>query len=902
MNEPAPTETDTGGAVPAATGSDAARGELQRGEQVGRYLVVEPLGRGGMGVVYRAYDPELDRTVAIKVVAEAEEGTDRRSVRLLREGQALARLSHPNVVAVHDVGTLEGGKVYIAVELVVGVTLRAWVRAGDRSSTELLEILVQAGRGLAAAHAAGVVHRDFKPSNVMVDGEGRARVLDFGIARPLPDVARPRSRAVSKLADGSTAMEALVTSAGAVSGTPAYMPPEQLAGEETDARSDQYAFALTCWELLSGTRPDREAEVLEVPRGTGTPRAVWRALQRARDHDPERRFEDMPALLAELERSARRRSYAWPAVVLAAGATGLGVWIATRPEPCPDQRAYTDGLWLPHRDDVRAAFAATSAPNADETFELVDESVGRYLERWQDAQRRACEDTHVRRTHSVALYDARMRCLRDGAARVEALAGTFRSADASTMRKAVAAVSGLPDLGRCADEARLARGVPLPDDPARVEAIEALERELRELTSLSNTGRPDEVVPRLDEALPEAREVGYDPLVAHFDALRILTLVQLGKNDEALDACEDAIPRAAAVADPELVLDLWLHFANLQRGAGQLPRAHDGILAARAAAQAPGIAPRKLARLEREEARLLMEGGDLVGAEALARKAIAIYEEHDPDHHLYPQAVETLAHVLMYRAQWDAWYAEADRALQLKRSIFGERSPFVAESLVNLAVGLNAAERYEEALTALERGIELLILTYGDAHEGVAVSEVNRGLILLRLQRYEESAAASERAAELITALGGPDDPRLPAAWANRAGALAALEDLPPAIALMERATDLLQKTYGTKPSPQLVDALSDLADLERSDGRLEDALVHAQRARDAAEALYPDDPVKRVPAWHVLGEVLLSLGRRDDAIASLETAQGLAADDHQGARDAIEASLQRAREGSAGH
>ena len=158
--------------------------ELERGRTIDRYVVIEQLGRGGMGVVYRAYDPELDRSVAIKVLRAAR--TDQARARLLREAQALARLTHPNVVAVHDAGTF-GDEVFIATELVDGTTLKAWLREKPRTRREILAVLVAAGDGLDGAHRAGLVHRDFKPDNVMIGKDGRARVLDFGLARAIGD-------------------------------------------------------------------------------------------------------------------------------------------------------------------------------------------------------------------------------------------------------------------------------------------------------------------------------------------------------------------------------------------------------------------------------------------------------------------------------------------------------------------------------------------------------------------------------------------------------------------------------------------------------------------------------------------------------------------------------------------
>ncbi len=227
---------------------DPSAEALERGAAVGRYVILDRIGAGGMGVVYAAYDPELDRRVALKLLR-----TDRFAapghLRLLREAKALARLTHPNVVAVHDAGTF-GDQVFVAMELVEGETLRQWLEAGARSWREVLDRLLAAGRGLAAAHAAGLVHRDFKPENVLLGRDGRVRVVDFGLAKALADAAEEPAAP-----DSGGELASPLTEWGAVLGTPAYMAPEQIRGIAADARSDQFSFCVALYEALYGERP-----------------------------------------------------------------------------------------------------------------------------------------------------------------------------------------------------------------------------------------------------------------------------------------------------------------------------------------------------------------------------------------------------------------------------------------------------------------------------------------------------------------------------------------------------------------------------------------------------------------------------------------------------------------------
>lgn len=321
----APTRLDTG-APTLPTGPESPA--LKPGESVGRYVVEGLLGEGGMGVVYAARDPGLGRTVALKLLRPGGGGDEARA-RLVREAQAMARLSHPNVLPLFELGT-EGGRVFLAMERVEGPTLAAWLRERERPWREVLALFLQAGEGLAAAHRAGLVHRDFKPANVLVGADGRPRVTDFGLVRHEAD----GGGAEAGPAEGSSP-EAL-TRAGAVPGTPAYMSPEQLAGREVDARGDQFSFCVALHEALYGVRPfDARAKGearwkrVPVPGSVRLPGPVRAALERGLALEPEKRFASMEALLAELGRPPGSRWGSVAAVVVGAGLLLAGADVVT---------------------------------------------------------------------------------------------------------------------------------------------------------------------------------------------------------------------------------------------------------------------------------------------------------------------------------------------------------------------------------------------------------------------------------------------------------------------------------------------------------------------------------------------------------------------------------------------
>lgn len=297
---------------------------------IDRFNVMRRLGEGGMGVVYMAHDPQLKRDVAVKLLHPDEARGEEMQARLLREAQAMAQVAHPNVIAVYDVGTWDG-EVFLAMELATGGTLRAWC-AKQRTPSEIVDAFAAAGRGLAAAHAAGLVHRDFKSDNVLVGADGRMRVTDFGLARSHGAVDKPSARPSRPLAS--------FTATGMVMGTPGYIAPELYAGDPADARTDQFAFCVALWEALFGSRPFAgtnedevaiavaEGRITDPAQRRGVRRAIEAALRRGLAAGPEERWASMDELIAEL---SKRRSRAWivaaaAVVLLAAGGVAFAKW------------------------------------------------------------------------------------------------------------------------------------------------------------------------------------------------------------------------------------------------------------------------------------------------------------------------------------------------------------------------------------------------------------------------------------------------------------------------------------------------------------------------------------------------------------------------------------------------
>jgi len=425
----------------ARASGDAARElalALAPGQRLGRFMILGPLGEGGMALVLRAYDPELDRKVAIKVM-RADLYGERASIgqqRMHREAMALARLSHPNIVQVFEVGSVPGG-VFIAMELVQGVNLRTWLKGQARSWREVVEVFRQAGAGLQAAHRAGIIHRDFKPDNVLVGDDGRVRVLDFGLARPEGEAELQERGPLT--ASG----EQLVTQAGSLIGTPAYMAPEQHLGLSADVRSDVFGFCVSLHEALYGQRPFVGATADEVrrrvltgeitagPRDAGVPAWLRALVQRGLQGDPELRHASMDAVVAELSRdhaaTLRRWGVGAAFVGLLVGWVGTSVVSSDRSR-CDEVAARFAGVWDPgRRAEVGAALVGSGVANAAATWARVAPALDAYAVAWvSEATARCLAEEGDERVHN----ELAQLCLERRHAEVAALVDVLARSDA----------------------------------------------------------------------------------------------------------------------------------------------------------------------------------------------------------------------------------------------------------------------------------------------------------------------------------------------------------------------------------------------------------------------------------------------------------------------------------------
>jgi tetratricopeptide (TPR) repeat protein len=502
-----------------------------------RYVLLEKLGSGGMGEVYAAYDRRLDRKVALKTLRTENEHYRER---LMREAQAMARLSHPNVVAVFDAGAAEG-RLFLAIEFVRGGTLKERQRESKLPWQETLRLYVEAGRGLAAAHAAGLVHRDFKPENVLVSTSGQVKVTDFGIARSVGETSvgekrnssRPPAVPPDSPSGKTVSLDEGMTEEGTLLGTPGYMAPEQYLGESVDERTDQFSFCVALYEALYGEKPfaggglnelmevTTRGQVREARKGATVPLRLRRVLLRGLKVERGERYPTMQALLDELQRDTAKRwrrvaGVAAAVSIVAASAIGAArVASARQDQLCAGGEAEASEVWSTDAQrGIEGALMATGVPYAADTWRRTREQLDHYMDQWTTAYRQTCQATRVRQAQSESVMTVRMACLEQRRDEVRALVQVLSSADREVASKAVQASMDLTALDRCKDVVSLTTVEPEPTDPKASAEIGAIRKELATAKANLEAGRSSTARDVTEPLISRARSVGYSPLLA----------------------------------------------------------------------------------------------------------------------------------------------------------------------------------------------------------------------------------------------------------------------------------------------------------------------------------------------------------------------------------------------------
>ncbi len=841
-------------ATPQPGGDDAMPREL------GRYLVVRQLGAGGMGVVYAAYDPELDRKVAIKLLHCATAGEAQ--TRLLREAQAMAKLSHPNVVPVYDVGMHCDNQVFIAMDLVEGTDLREWLTT-PRPWQDVVDVFTQAGAGLAAAHAAGLIHRDFKPDNVLLrrdpsTGQLRAQVADFGLARrdEDPEELLPTA-STSLLRTGHSALDVELTGIGTVIGTPVYMSPEQHRGWLLDARSDQFSFCVALFEALYGVRPytgkTREELAKQAhgnerslpPRGRKVPGWLYRLCLRGLAADRDARFPRMEALLAELQAGRERgpRRLRWGlAAALVVGAAGGTAWAMTGPGVCEGAAAQVAAVWQPERDaTVAAAFAGTGLPYASAAWTGAARAIDDYVGDWQRMYTEACVATQVRGEQSSELMDLRMACLYQRLGDLDALLKLFADADKTSVKRASEAVYALPSLHPCADLDALRSGVAaakLATDPSR---SAALRERLRTVRMQVNAGKSKQAVPELEALVSEARALADPQLTAATLLALARAQTKTGADEDARKTMATAVWQAIADRDDETLWDALLEQMfivgyKLGRKADAMP----WIDHAEAVLRRDGQPDRKRGAWLHHLGLVEVAAGDHAGAVVHLAEAVTVAERaHGQGHARLINPLNALGAAHLRSGAYSTADAVFARAISIAETVQGPDHPDLAMPLNNLALCRERQGRYAEAIAALQRS-KAILAGINPKDPNVALLRQNIGGMMLIAGQAKPALLELEAAREHLEEALGPEHPAIAGTYTFLGDVWRELADPDAARTAYRHSCELRERALGAD-HPDRSLCLLGLARVELDAGNAELALGYVDHALKTVAASSPD-------------------------------------------------------------
>jgi serine/threonine protein kinase len=679
-----------------------------------------------MGEVYAAYDPELDRRVALKVlraqVSRSSSSSTARA-RLLREAKALAKLSHPHVVAIYDVGTVDE-QIYIAMEFVKGMTLTKWMRQAPepladgtqpkfRPWADVLALFLQAGRGLAAAHKAGIIHRDFKPDNVLIGRDGRVRVVDFGLARAdaghneRPDTF---ADAIKSLASQtSSVFELRLTRTDGMAGTPAYMAPEQYLNLQVDARTDQFSFCVALYEGLYGERPFRgdtvarvrkaviNGEIADAPKDADVPQWLRTILIRGLSVHPGARYPSMDALLAELSDDPGRPQQSWlrAGLIIIAGLAIAAIgFLELRDkneghlidaEVCAAQAAAVDEAYGPtRRAELEEQLTASSLGDTNQTWRRVDDILSEMTADLKRTTRSICVLDQFIGDSREPFVDLQRACLERRRGALLTFGEALRDLPPEGLANAIPAAHALLGLTPCADPSVLQVRTDEPDDPELAEVTTRLRRDLDRARAKAWLGDLDEALRASRQVTTEAEHA--DNLAVRAEALLLQGEIEelRGNYDRAEGLLKDALWNAEASRHDEVAID---SLTALVRILGVNLQRHD---------EAEHLTPRLTAAVRRL--------GDS------RRDARA--------HHSLGLATAARGHT-------EAAILRLQNAAATAATIPGPYGRLVG-AMINADLGrsLAAAGRFDDAVDAHQRAVDALEATMGTNHPAVAQATV----------------------------------------------------------------------------------------------------------------------------------------------------------------------------------
>lgn len=727
--------------------SPIKRTDLTEGTRIHRYLILGLVGKGGMGAVYKAYDPELDRRIAIKILTLSPQQGETASVpqaRLMREAQALAKLNHPNVVSVFDVGTYQDG-VYIAMEYVDGKTFRDWLKEDNPTLKEKLDVLIAAGQGLEAAHAQGIVHRDFKPENLLVGQAGQVKVLDFGLARgaDFGATAGVQNEPLSQIESqsGDNILSQPLTQVGARIGTPVYMAPEHFQQQELDEKTDQFSFSVTCFEAFFGKRPFRAKTLddlalkvtegpIRIPDGASVPKWIQEVVFRGLSKSKRDRYASLTILLKDLQfdpEAAKRAAQKKRIVTLLISFLSLlpfGIWfmLTNAGEVCSHPAEKLSLVWSEqHKQKVSKSFASTELTYAVDSFVRVDKLFDGYLAQWATMYTQTCTATKIRGEQPVEIMVLKMGCLDKYLGNVEALSQIFQEADKTVVAKAVQAASSLPGLAACNDiESLQSRIRPAQSESAKTRA-EQIREKLTRVGALRRAGKYQEALAVSNKALVEADNLGYLPVQAEALFWQGELQTEVGRYHDA----KETLVKAAQLGD----------------------KARHEVIRTKALVSLLSVVGHRLSQFE-----------EAMSLNRWVEYAVARFEGK--------WEIETawrsnLGHVFWRMGDHRQALDYLMRAMKMSEKELGKDHPTVARRLNGIGLALWEKGEYDNALSYFERSLGILKKTLGPQHPNVTICLNNLGLAYIHRGDFDKALQYLQASLRIKEKTYGPSHPKM---------------------------------------------------------------------------------------------------------------------------------------------
>ena len=897
-SEPTGQEVESGGSVTTQGPTGGYRLiELPEGATVRRYTILRRVGAGAMGVVYEAHDPSLDRNIAIKILRKRPIDPNESAVgqaRLLREARALARLSHPNVVPVYDVGMTElGGHtfIFIAMEFVEGKTLRTWLAQEPQRPAKVLEVMRQAGRGLAAAHAAGLVHRDFKLDNVIIDETGRVRVMDFGLARPLAELDEEHDSSTE--VDSVTHLGTTLTEQGTVMGTPVYMSPEQHVGKALDARSDQFAFCVALYEALYGRRPFVGPNTRRLARAKirgrirrppkGHPMiALFETIERGLQPKPEARWPAMGPLLRRL--GYRRRSPALAAALIGAAVTAVtfGTIAYVRvPSPCDHPKSHIEEVWNGDRranvdDRLRAAESKAASQHLSDTVDLTLARIDTYTEAWASAWEMTCHAGVEAGEGADGTIDRQALCLDERKAELATAIDVITTFDEGQVGRGPFMIATLTPPESCLTANA---GVTAASDtpPTGSLAAEAFQLQRRAAVR-TRAGQYPTAIGEAYAAFALATASGHQPTVAKAELSIGRALSAAGLFAPAEDLLASAVWRAEAAEDDATAAGAAASLIYIV--GSHHKRLADGLRWARIGRSFAERVPEDvslLAMVLEAEANMLDDVGQREEALAQMRRVLEMRETRPPtERNRLAMTLNNLGTLLMGMGGYDEARVHLERSLQIRREVLGPAHPETGMSYLNLGALAGHLGRHEESARMAERGLKIFRAAVGDVHPTVASGLQILSASRVYLGQYEQGIAESKELIEIRRKIYGDNHISVAVGLSNLGGLYANIERYDDAERTM--AESLAVHEMATTDATDLAGVRHNLAIVARRRGDLEKAEGMFRHSLELWEegqgATHPDLTFPLAG----LGDVLLHRGKFEEARQHLERAVKLGA------------------------